>query len=174
MSAQFPEELWYEGRAIPLCAEPLASYLAKLSGAPKFEPMSTALTRAYVGSWLIEDQRLYLIGLKANLLDGTIADLSTVFSGSEGRIFADWYSGTLRSPSGKLLKYEHNSFRSVYEEDLLIEGQQGIVTDITTKVNGKSNEPGDAQGYVMAAMTTGASPAAKKDELSFLIPDFLK
>ncbi|MEB0114097.1 hypothetical protein QN397_22670 [Variovorax sp. RTB1] len=140
MTAQVPERLQYEGHTLALCTEPLASYLSTLSPAPAFRCFMTALTRAYQGTWAIEDGRLYLVELHGMLQDETHGDLLTVFPNAMGKVFADWYTGTLRAPLGERLKYVHMDFRSIYEEDLLINVKQGAVTTITTRRNSKPPE----------------------------------
>jgi hypothetical protein len=97
MTAQVPEQLQYEGRTLALCTEPLASYLATLSPAPAFRCFMTALTRAYQGTWAIEDGRLYLVELHGMLQDETHGDQLTVFPDTTGKVFAYWYTGTLRT-----------------------------------------------------------------------------
>lgn len=154
MTAQVPEQLRYDGRTLALRIEPLASYLATLSPAPAFRCFATALTRAYQGTWSIQDGRLYLVELHGMLQDETHGDLSTVFPDATGKVFADWYIGTLRCPLGKQLKYVHMDFRSIYEEDLLIDVKQGVVHNVTTKRNGK--------------------PPEEPPQHDFIIPDFLK
>ena len=42
-------------------------------------------------------------------------------------IFADWYTGVLRIPKGGILNYIHAGFDSVYEQELYIIIENGIV-----------------------------------------------
>ena len=153
MTAQVPEQLQYEGRTLALCTEPLASYLATLSPAPAFRCSMTALTRAYQGTWAIDNGRLYLVELHGMLQDETHGDLMTVFPDATGNVFADWYTGTLRCPLGERLKYVHMDFRSIHEEDLLIDVKHGVVHNVTTRRNSKPPE---------------------EPKPTFAIPDFLR
>src|SRR5436190_4669637 len=77
---------------------------------------STACWRRYVGSWEIKEQRLWLIGLTG----------AWKLEGHEP-LWADWFSGVLRVPSGPLLEYVHQGFGSVYAEELLIKVEKGDV-----------------------------------------------
>ena len=77
---------------------------------------STACWRRYVGSWEIKDERLWLIGLTgAWHLEG------------QEPLWAEWFSGVLRVPTGPLLQYVHQGFSSVYAEELLITVENGRV-----------------------------------------------
>ena len=44
-----------------------------------------------------------------------------------GRILADWFSGTLRMPEGKLLQYVHIGYGSVYEREITLEVRSGKI-----------------------------------------------
>lgn len=77
---------------------------------------STACWRRYQGVWEIREGRLYLV------------DLRGCFRLGEGEpIFAEWFSGILRIPRGEILRYVHMGFETVYEQDLLIEIDKGVV-----------------------------------------------
>ena len=78
---------------------------------------STACWRRYQGTWEIRDSRFYLVGLRGRLaLRG------------EDPILADWFSGVLRIPKGKMLQYVHMGFGSVYEQEAHVKVEKGIVT----------------------------------------------
>ena len=97
----------------------------------KFISPSTACWRGYVASWLIEDDKLYLIDLKAYLLkekfrnDGVCKNdcievrLDYLFP-NQDKVFADWFSGLLRIPHGKLIRYVHMGYGSIYEKELYL------------------------------------------------------
>ena len=105
MTAQVGETLHYEGREVVMCNEPLGDYFKLVGIEPEFDANCTALWRGYLGTWEIQDTRLYLIGL-TGVMKGLIeANVATIFPGYPGRVFAHWYSGTLRVPEGKILRY---------------------------------------------------------------------
>ncbi|SDG17896.1 hypothetical protein SAMN04244550_03550 [Rhodobacter capsulatus] len=60
-------------------------------------------------------------------------------SGQPGRlpekVFAQWYSGTLRIPQGELLDYVHMGYGSTYDWDLLLEVQSGVVVSKSVRFN---------------------------------------
>jgi hypothetical protein len=107
MTAQTPERLRFEGEELAMCVEPLNDYFRLAGLEPKFQVRNTANWRGYVGSWEILQERLYLVGLNGSLEDGTRVSLETFFPGFPDRVFAHWYSGTIRAPQGQLLEYVH-------------------------------------------------------------------
>ena len=164
MTAQFSELLMLEGKQHSLCSYPLASYFALGGESVAFQASSTALSRGYVGTWEIHGQdqgqgqglvqRLYLIRLQGSLQDESPVSLETVFPGYTERVFAHWFSGTLRLPQGQLLHYVHGGFGSCYEQDLLVDVTRGVVTAKRVRVNGFSDEASAREGYRIHGMTT--------------------
>lgn len=136
MTAQVAERLILDGQRMRLCELPLSAYFA-LSGpsSPGFRAESTANWRGYVGTWDIKASRLYLVGIAGTYEDGSPATLDSIFPGFPDRVFAHWYSGTLRIPQGELLKYAHMGWASVYERDLLIEVADGVVREMRVQIN---------------------------------------
>jgi hypothetical protein len=129
MTAQVREDLLYEGKQLSMCSTPLKDFLTMNGIRPPFARMTTACHRNYVGKWEITDNRLYLIGIDATLSDGSPASVATIFPDSPDRVFANWYTGTLRIPEGDRLYYFHGGFASVYERDLFLDITEGVVVD---------------------------------------------
>jgi hypothetical protein len=153
MTAQIAEKLLYLGERHSMCGTPLAMYF-ELSGVnPDFDEPSTALWRGYVGSWEVIDDRLYLVGLAGHLNDGTPANLATIFPDYPDRAFAHWYSGKARLPQGKLLKYVHAGYGSIYERDLFLHFENGVLTKTELIENGVATDPHAPEGYGIGGMT---------------------
>ncbi len=136
-----------------MCTNPLSSFFALGGTNPGFESNCTALWRGYVGSWEIIDGRLYLIGLSGTLKGGVEASLATIFPDFPNRVFAHWYSGTIRIPQGKLLTYVHGGYASTYERDLFIEISKGVMMATRVCQNGIANSENATEGYNVGAMT---------------------
>jgi hypothetical protein len=136
MTAQVAEKLILDGQRLRLCELPLTDYFA-LSGLrpPKFRVETTANWRGYVGTWEIKNSRLYLVNIAGVYEDGSPATLDSLFPGFPDRVFAHWYSGALRIPQGELLKYRHMGWASVHERDLLIDVQDGVIREMSVRVN---------------------------------------
>lgn len=138
MTAQIPEELVFQGQRMSMFTTPLAPYLADHGRDPGFNAPMTALWRGYVGTWEIADDRLYLIQLRGTLESGEKASLRTIFPDCTCRVFAEWYSGTIRVPQGELIEYVHAGYASVYERELLLEVDHGVVLSVHIQENGEA------------------------------------
>lgn len=164
MTAQISETLCFEGRTLRMCDTPLGSYFGFGGRRPKpdFDGFScTALWRGYVGTWEITHDRLYLVKLKGTLEDGSEAALATVFPDYPDRVFAHWYSGEIRIPEGKLLKYVHMGFGSRYERDLLLTFSNGVLLSRRVRINGHAGPGAPSGGDGVGAMTVFAAPAKR-------------
>jgi hypothetical protein len=156
MTAQVSEKLIYKGQELNLCAEPLNTYLETIRGDLKFVAHSSANWRGYVGTWCIEDKRLYLAKLSGTVREGESErsiELGFLFPDYPDGVFAHWFTGELRCVQGGLLKYVHMGYSSTYEKDLFIRIQNGVVLGDREITNGVS-ESGNSDGYVLAAATT--------------------
>jgi hypothetical protein len=156
--------LWFDGNEHSMCSEPLEDYFNLVGNRPKFAEMNTACWRGYVGKWEVRDDRLYLIGVEAYLTDGKEASLENIFPGFPERVFAHWYSGTVRIPEGKLLDYHHMGYESVYERDVFLEFQKGVLVSKTMRENGVAVDENAPEGYGVGAMTVFPPPVNADDE----------
>lgn len=127
MTAQFPEKITFQGEQLVMYTEPLREYLAESGPKLRFRKTFSGLWRGYIGHWEIADGQLFLIGLEGTLDNGAKASLSTVFPKASNRVMAHWYSGTLRIPKGRRLKYVHMGYGSIFEHDLFVEVLRGNV-----------------------------------------------
>ena len=129
MTAQVHEKIRYQGKRMRLASTrhfPEDHPRIHLSSEKEVEAMatdsqteiifSTACWREYIGSWSIRRGKLYLTKLEGRFrLEGKEA------------IFADWFTGTLRIPRGKVLDYIHMGFDTVYEQEIILTVDQGLV-----------------------------------------------
>ena len=163
MTAQIAETLHFNGQVMQMCSEPLGDYFALAGIDPGFEANCTALWRGYVGTWEIVGERLYLTELHGTLVNGGEASVATIFPDFPNRVFAHWFSGTLRVPQGRMLdyrKYMHLDHAYPYERDLLLVVEKGILRSTRIRHNGIAN-PGAPEGYGIPALTVFAR--GKKD-----------
>ena len=82
---------------------------------------STACWRHYIGTWEIKHNKFYLVDLEGRLN----------LAGDEP-VFADWFTGTLRIPKGERLHYVQREYDSVYEQEMHVKIEKGIVTKSKT------------------------------------------
>lgn len=144
MSAQFRENLHISGKELGMCSEPLEAYFEANGVRPDIRFNMTALDRGYVGEWEIADGKLYLTGIWGELNGapgpGDLGDIPAltvehIFPGSGGRVFAEWFSGALRCEDGKRLRYSHFGYDSLYERDVFLEIECGVLVSERVREN---------------------------------------
>lgn len=144
MTMQIPEVLAYRNERYSLCSLPLESYLASLNEHPPFYATPTCLERMYVGTWKIEDDKLFLIHLSAKDRDGKPITMHDLFPKCGESVWAAWYTGTLRCPIGKRLKTIPFSFESIHEADLILTIENGTLAGVEQRKNPRpSPSPND-------------------------------
>jgi hypothetical protein len=138
-TAQSPDKLIYKGEKFALFANPLQDYYHSFSPAdstiyPNFDTggitsYSTGCWRGYIATWEIKNDTLYLIKIEDCSDEGKTFDLTKIFSSKvkKGRVKADWYSGELRIPKGKMVEYVHMGYMSKYERELTLEIEKGVL-----------------------------------------------
>lgn len=136
-----------------MCSEPLGGYFALGGHRPDLRSPSTACWRGYFGTWEVIDSRLYLVQFRGFLQGGGEIGLGELFPDYPDRVFAHWYTDTVRLPQGKQLEYVHMGYGSKYERDLLIRFEKGIIAESRVRKNGVA-KPGSPEGYGVGAFTT--------------------
>lgn len=145
MTAQIPDYIPYKGEFRALYCNPLEAYFQQHSPRPEFPACSSACWRGYVATWKVNDNRLYLHALRSeqherrvhdvdgpimwatNDVSQDILDVLVVFQDAEGDVLADWVTGELRIPDGEMLQYAHGGYGSVFERDIMLDVENGIV-----------------------------------------------
>ncbi len=125
MTAQAGDIIIYKGKKYQMATEPLNDYLDTRDDI-KFESLNTACWRGYYGKWKIKYKKLYLIKLSAFLEDSRSVGIEYLFPGQK-EVFAQWFTGEIRIPIGEMLEYVHMGYYSVFEKDLILEFQHGIL-----------------------------------------------
>lgn len=162
-TAQHPEVLLFEGKKESMFAEPLEKYFSESRPKPEmFEPTSTACWRGYIGTWKIQDGSLLLISLgreRMKKMDGEwriVMDnvpLTKVFPDARGPVHAEWFSGVIRVPRGKMLRYVHMGFGSLTEQNLYLTFKTGRLTAkrlVDNKEFGATRSDSDMQWVALA------------------------
>jgi hypothetical protein len=120
------EKIRYEGVNYDLAAMPLEKYFdANPSRRPKFLGFNTGCMRGYLARWDVRDQKLYLVGM--DMVLQTDAAFSSVFPEARDGLFAEWVSGDLVCPYGKMLKYDHAGFASIREHEMILTFENGML-----------------------------------------------
>ncbi len=127
MTAQLKEILFYKGDKVAMATEPLDSYLQHRKDI-NFSCRSTGCYRGYFGIWELRDNKLFIVKLQAFIENYKVVDLKYLFP-DKNEVFADWFSGEIRIPQGEMLQYVHLGYESIFEKDLMLKFEQGILID---------------------------------------------
>lgn len=79
--------------------------------------------------------------------------MATIFPDFPDRLFAHWYTGTIRIPQGKQLEYVHMGYGSTYERDLFLDIERGVIVSTRAQNNGVVENDDAPEGYGVGAMT---------------------
>jgi len=148
-TSQIPDILIYNGDTLSIFANPLEQLYAHDSLKPNFFGdkegcLSTACWRGYEAEWVIIDDFLYLTGIYSCCYyeDNIKSDLTSLFKDKfvDGKVRADWFTGKIIAPQGKLLYYVHMGYESLYEKELEMEFSNGKLTGTITYDNSKSRQ----------------------------------
>lgn len=137
-TSQAPDVLFMDGAKYFIHSNPLEVYLKKYPGKrPKSGVTSSANWRGYVAVWEIDQDRLFLkdvtVLISKNTSDGKSwnAEPKSVFQEifkTESRIPADWFTGYIVIPQGKMVSYVHMGYGSTFEKYIFLKVQKGILT----------------------------------------------
>lgn len=130
MTAQIPEILFYRNKKHAMCDEPLKKYFRLSGKKPETESpyICSALTRKYLGTWKVVDDRLYLTKIQFGRTTRCDNMIGVFFPDCKGKVFAEWFTGKVRLPQGEMLKYIHLGYASIYEKDLFLYFKNGVLT----------------------------------------------
>jgi hypothetical protein len=65
---------------------------------------------------------------------------------NQKKVFAEWFSGEIKIPQGKMLHYEHMGYISIFEKDLFLEFKKGVLYNKREVDNSKTFDPDDPTG----------------------------
>ena len=135
-TAQEGDLLIYKGKTYSLLANPLTEFLRNNPGKlPKSEIISTSRWRGYVATWEVKDDVLWLKDItilvsKSKQLDTEERSVMEEMFGSSKAVRADWFSGNLIVPQGKLVDYVHMGYGSTFQRYLIFRVEKGAVNAI--------------------------------------------
>jgi hypothetical protein len=148
-TGQIGDRLIYEGDTLVLFSNPLETHFYKFTSRPKLFGdkegcITTACWRGYQAEWEIIENQLYLKAIYSCCYseDGIKADLKSlaeVYYVNE-KVKADWVTGYLIAPKGKLLYYVHDAYESLYETEIEFQFNKGQLIGTKTYDNSKSKQ----------------------------------
>jgi hypothetical protein len=126
MTVQGSESIIYNGEEYSFYEFPLEPYISNKG--IKFDAPHTGCWRGYYGTWLVEDNALYLIDLRA-FIDINKPRCFPKFEKvaldylfpNQDKVFAEWFSGKIHLPYGNMIP----SYFRVYEKNIVLEFVSG-------------------------------------------------
>lgn len=148
-TAQAGDKLIWNGDTLTIFSNPLKSrqnidlLKTKMFG-DRDAAWSTACWRGYIAEWTIIGNELYLTNIfSCNFHEDSIkADLEDVF-GSEyenGKVKASWANEEIVIPKGKLIHDINIGYASIYETELVLTFEEGVLTCQEEYDNSKSHK----------------------------------
>ena len=137
MTAQIRDALKYNGETYFLASEPLREYLYQEG--IEFSGFTTACWRGYVATWEIKADKLFMVSMRGNIKEGKKVDLSYLFP-DQSEVFAEWFTGEIKIPHGELLEYVHMGYGSVYEKEMYLSFEKGVLCERKELDNRKKYE----------------------------------
>ncbi|HEX5169208.1 MAG TPA: hypothetical protein VFW11_08525 [Cyclobacteriaceae bacterium] len=135
MAAQLADIIWMDGEKMDLYSNPLEEYfLKRKKKRPSFFSLDVC-RRGYVATWEVRDGQLFLTKLEGDIESNSLfskkvkkCNLSTLFRkpGPQG-VKAEWFSGKLRVPNGKMTQYEDTGYDSRFEREIILTVEHGDV-----------------------------------------------
>ena len=84
------------------------------------------LWRGFQAFWQIEEDKLYLVGLRGFKNSDSILRVSFPQEYSEGKVLANWFSSYLAISKGKMLKWD-GTFSRTYFSEQIFEFKEGVL-----------------------------------------------
>jgi hypothetical protein len=140
---------------------------------------STCCYRRYQGYWILKNDSLFLVSIKACAPQGLVPeiDLSLIFDSrslKKSPIFANWFSDTLTIPYGNKIHYEHSGWGWFYEKEVDIVLKKGVVLNRIEYDNSKSHiskyqkNPGLLQEFIKSKINWPNVPHIDSVETVFV------
>jgi hypothetical protein len=143
MAAQIGDKILYDGQIHSLASEPLSPYLYTNKIEKLFPEISSTYYRGYCATWKIENKNIYLLNIEspnsikgenADGVDEPISAMNKLFSG-QTEVFAHWVNGKIKIQSGEVLEFVNTGYESVYEKDIFLKFENGVLVDEKVVLN---------------------------------------
>lgn len=128
---QIPDYLIIGKDTLQIYSNPLELYF-KNKKRPKIFNDSCSLTscwRGYIAYFKVQNDSLFLVDVYDCCQNDKKIELSKILTDRDVKkpIYADWFTGIIMSPSGKLLNYIHMGYNSIYEKEIDYFFKKGIL-----------------------------------------------
>ncbi len=142
-TAQKPDILIYENDTLNIFTNPLSDSSSKICKDASFcqkRCRSTNCWRGYVATYKIINKKLYLMNL-SDCCDGKLkVDLSIAFQDKYDKngVFISWFNDTIYAPRGEVIYYSHMGYETVYQKEIRLILNNGVLVKIDTLDNSKT------------------------------------
>ncbi|HEV2731263.1 MAG TPA: hypothetical protein VGV15_14630 [Terriglobales bacterium] len=144
-TAQQGDILLLKDKKYSIYTNPLEPFLEKNPGKlPKSDVTSTSNWRGYVATWQVKSDRFVLVDVgilhaitrpgQSGFSTELLSVMSKVFPG-QTEVLAEWFTGNVIIPDGKLVSYVHMGYASTYEKYIILRVEKGIVTRVSAVDN---------------------------------------
>lgn len=140
MAAQLPDKIFLNGEYQHLYSNPLEHYWIRADKKrPAFQPLPNC-RRGYVASWEVKENQLFLKDIDGNYEKSSLFfgkqtqryGIKLLFPKSGNRLVkANWFSGKLRIPQGKMTIYDED-YGSRFEQEIIITVEKGDIVKMVT------------------------------------------
>jgi hypothetical protein len=143
MAAQIGDKILYNGQIHSLASEPLSPYLYTNKIEKLFSGISSACYRGYCATWRIKNKNIYLLNIESpysikdentDKIDEPISAMNKLFPG-QTEVFAHWVNGNIKIQSGEVLQIVNTGYESVYEKDIFLKFENGVLVDEKVVLN---------------------------------------
>lgn len=135
-TAQVSDVLIVDGQEFALNTNPLEAQLEQKKWRPPEEAIrSTANWRGYVATWEVKGDKFFLRNVSIRVSDPkdvreeTRKDIIGELYPGASEVFADWYTGALIVPDGKMTRYVHMGYGSSYDHYQLFRVRAGQIVE---------------------------------------------
>lgn len=137
MAAQQPDRIVIDGVTLQLYSNPLEEYWSQSKRKRPPFIAHAYCERGYIATWEIRHNQLYLIDVEGNFLNYSFLSgkkklpfsIQNIFSTYNGEgVLAQWFTGKLRVPTGRMRWYVHEGYDSRFEKEIIISVINGSIT----------------------------------------------
>ena len=150
-TGQDGDVIYINGEKLELLGKPICLnstlYHTLIDELPSDRPIVTSNWDGYTAYWSINNDKLYLDSVRCEAYDSNVKavvgesippeTLNRIFNKYRAgcRIAASWVSGKFRVAKGKVIYYQHTGFERNYEEEMILDIEQGKVVGKKTYQN---------------------------------------
>ena len=135
-TAQLSDLLIVEGKEFTLNTNPLETELQKKQWTPPEDALiSSANWRGYLATWEIKDDKLFLKDVSIAVInpkdehDDMLKSITGDLYPGAAEVFAEWYTGALIVPDGKMTRYVHMGYGSSFDHYQVFRVNAGKVVE---------------------------------------------